>query len=738
MSGKFLKASKILAAITAGVVCLLVGYAVTPPAGARVSDQDSLVFRNFNERETLGDLTYRWSRASSDIVLPQVGSLGSADLAVDLWLPAARPPVPLTLAARGAPPLVLPTSSGLHTLHLLMPRSALASGDLQVQILSQPWVPPGDPRVLGIAVRGATLQGLTGALPPPRQLLVIPALILVVALLLMRLGWSTSAAAGTSAFIGIGLALAAGLWPLSVAPYSHRLLLIAGLAYAATFLWATVVQHKSLRWHVPTEVGAIALVILLGIAHWMALPYQWALCAEVGRAVCPRPGHQILGPLTLAALLVLAGLPRLTPERRGIAAVVILALGAVAAGAYATAFSLGRSGPDFFIHWRAAYNFHLGRPLYPLAEIYANHFGHGFKLTPFYAMLFLPFATSNDIMVLLGHRIMNVVFYLTTGALLARMLRPRLGRAAAIASVAIVMGLMQPAFDTIAYGQTDIVLLLLLTVALVALQQERAWLTGLAFALAIMIKVYPLLWLPFLFGRREWKSLGWIAAWLAVLNGMAIAVMGWQNHVIFYTQVLPRLGGGTSWVENQTINGFLSRLLTGTMTFDVNRDPLIMGLTYACFAMIAGVSLLLGVLRSDRRSSDFALQFSILGVVMVLAVNAAWMHYSTVTVLPFTALLWRTAERPVSPPRAAGLALAFCLIAFGNPWTYFTGSVRPGLPLLALSYKTYGLVLLWGVMIAALSETDGVRVGREHALRLGRGAARIGYGRAEPASARSR
>ena len=75
---------------------------------------------------------------------------------------------------------------------------------------------------------------------------------------------------------------------------------------------------------------------------------------------------------------------------------------------------------------------------------------------------------------------------------------------------------MQPPFDIIAYGQIDIMLLLLLTLALLGLRDERPWLVGLAIALGALFKLYPLLLAAFLLVRHEWKALGWLVGWLDV------------------------------------------------------------------------------------------------------------------------------------------------------------------------------------------------------------------------------
>lgn len=249
----------------------------------------------------------------------------------------------------------------------------------------------------------------------------------------------------------------------------------------------------------------------------------------------------------------------------------------------------------------------------------------------------------------------------------------------------LVMGLMQPAFDTLAYGQTDILVLLLLVLVLLGLRNGWSRLAGASLALGIIVKLYLLLWVGFLILRRRWAILAWTAVAFGLLNGLAIAVMGWNNHLVFVREVLPILGGGTNWVENQTINGFVSRLLTDTLRTDPIRDPLINLLTYAAFGIVAGLPMLLAFVPIESRSSAFMLQFSNLAVVMPLAIPAAWMHYETSTILPFIALIWLSADHPLPLRRAFWVACAFGLIAFGN--------------------QAYGMLVLWLVTVTTLAQT---------------------------------
>ena len=377
----------------------------------------------------------------------------------------------------------------------------------------------------------------------------------------------------------------------------------------------------------------------------------------------------------------------------------LVSVGGVAQAAGAAVLAFRRPAVDFATLWTAARDFSLGGSLYRPAEVAANHFGAVFKVPPFYGMLLLPLARIPMRTALALDRVLDVALYLACAVVLVSWLRPRLGTCGALAAVAVVLGLMQPAFDSIAYGQIDVVLLLSMTLAFVALRAGRPAIVGLAVALAALLKLYPLVLLLFLAARREWKAVAWTAGGLVALDALAVAVMGWHEHAVYATQVLPRIGGGTGWVENQTVNGFLCRLLAGARLPAPVHERMIDLLTWAGFALVAGVSTFVASRRAERGSSAAALSFGVFLVVMVLVVPAAWIHYETVTILTFLLLAWSAAERPLSAGLAFAVSLAFGLIAYGNQWTFYDGSPRPGLTALWLSRELYGLVLLW---VAAL------------------------------------
>jgi len=691
-----LRSSPFVAALLT-LATLVLAYGFTPGVDRAVGEQDPILFRNFHDLETIGGTPSRWSKGghrrderASVIVVPQVGR-GDGVLEVQVRAPEDGPPVPLTLSAAGRT-LAAADVQGPRTLSVAVPRSVLAGGDVRVALTSPAWTRGKDPRARGVAIERVAWHPSSWTLPPARQLWVLPAFAAALALLPRRLGGSSRLTRLTPAAAGGVLALAAAWRPLEVAPFTHRLLIGAVLAHAALGLWAALVRAPGARWWAaPRTVAPRELLLLMGIGYWMLVAYHAALCYET-RRFCPTLVTAITGLVVLGGLIAVAAWT--SPRRPGLALAVVSA-GGVAQAAGAAVLAFRRPAVDFATLWAAARDFSLGGSLYKPAEVAANHFGAVFKVPPFYGMLLLPFTHVELRTALALARSLDVAVFLACAAVLASWLRPRLGTGVSLAAVAVVLGLMQPAFDSIAYGQIDVVLLLLLTLAFLALRAGRPAVVGLTVALAALLKLYPLVLVLFLAARREWKAVAWTAAGLVAIDAVAVAVMGWHEHVVYATEVLPRIGGGTGWVENQTVNGFLCRLLAGARRPAPVHDRMIDLLTWAIFALVAGASTLVAARRAERGANSAALSFGLFLVVMVLAVPAAWIHYETVTILTFLLLVGSAAEPPLPARLAFAVSLAFGLIAYGNQWTFYDGSPRPGLTALWLSRESFGLMMLW-------------------------------------------
>lgn len=223
-------------------------------------------------------------------------------------------------------------------------------------------------------------------------------------------------------------------------------------------------------------------------------------------------------------------------------------------------------------------------------------------------------------------------------------------------------------------------------------------LAGALIALGALFKVYPVILLAFFVIKRRWYGLLGFTLGMLIYNGLALAVVGWEMHRVYLFEVLPKIGGTTSWVENQTISGFLARL--SDAPFDAhlfeNRPLALLG-TMLSGLLSLGACLL--VFRpAPGRSTSFALQYCQFLLLMVLAVPAAWMHYETLLVLVFGVLLLHLRERKLALFQASMLALSFALISYGNQWSFNGTTVMGVLTIVGISYKFYGMLILAGLM----------------------------------------
>jgi len=209
------------------------------------------------------------------------------------------------------------------------------------------------------------------------------------------------------------------------------------------------------------------------------------------------------------------------------------------------------------------------RPWIDLARPAGIEHPNYYLYPPLFAVLFAP-------MTLLPYKMAYVVWVgvgfvclaLSVGLMLRRLPRPWAeggasdGAWLALAGVALTVCLFYPVARNFAVGQSSLLLLLLMTTCLVMLARGTArgdWLAGLALAGGILLKLTPLIFVPWLAMRRRWRALACCAVWLAALAGISIAVVGLAPHRIYFTQIVPLLSGGTAFYPNQSLAGLCAR-----------------------------------------------------------------------------------------------------------------------------------------------------------------------------------
>jgi hypothetical protein len=649
---------------------------------------DTPFVRGWYDREAGVHGTYRWSSPDAALDLPaqpgrtqislrMVGRPEGSTIAVQV---AQQPPITLTVAPEFA-----------RTYRLLSPGDTL-SGITTIRLTGPevPGIDAEDTRQLTVLLDRVELRSSQRTFVPPLMAL-LPALCALICLAVLRLlGLRRTPASVTALVVGISLALGWGWARLWVAPFLLPTALGALIVFAllAGIHWAR--QHTALAQGAGL-LGAFAIFSGLipiftfvrydwqNLTHWHNLPLLLIplglLLIRQSQAAAP---GQMLRPVAITLLLV-ASL-----YGAGMASVVIRT----------------DYGRDFHAIYEGVSDYVRGfAPLYNLPEIAANPLDALFKYPPSFALIFAPFALPSFVPALYAWRFVNL---LLLGVALWALLRAYdlHWRSWAGAGLLLLTMLLRPIPDTLRYGQMDVLILALFALGLLALQRGRWGWLGAALGFAVALKLYPAYLLGLALVQRQPRAIVGAALAGGSIGLASLIFPGWGSWQIFLNDVLTTTGVGTGWVENQTFNGFLNRLLDPTvMSLQPDGGGMLRVATYAWFALITGVTAWLSRPDGGLRP-DIAYGLWITALLVVLP--AAWFHYQVILLIPFFQAFVLAQERGgLAWPLVGAYALAWGLIAHGNMWTFYHAALYGPYWHLILSYKFYAMLLLYGTISAA-------------------------------------
>jgi hypothetical protein len=224
---------------------------------------------------------------------------------------------------------------------------------------------------------------------------------------------------------------------------------------------------------------------------------------------------------------------------------------------------------------------------------------------------------------------------------------------------------------------------------------------ALPLALSIALKLYPVLFLVILFVRREYKTILFTIAILAIVSLASTPFLPhgiWQDWIENvaskgYLSDLPGVPAGRP--ANQSINALLVRAMFG---LNVRFDPLITPPGWVAHILpyllcgFVGLITTFAIWRAQSHENGVDMQFSIWLAAIFMIAPFSWDHH-LVTLLPAIYAAFHEAfERrmyfalPILVGAAGFLALNF---DFNNPF------FREGWRTLLISAKLYAVAILW-------------------------------------------
>jgi alpha-1,2-mannosyltransferase len=205
-----------------------------------------------------------------------------------------------------------------------------------------------------------------------------------------------------------------------------------------------------------------------------------------------------------------------------------------------------------------------------------------------------------------------------------------------------------PVLAHLSWGQTQLLLLLLLTACWRCLRRHQDERAGVLLGVAIALKLFPLLLILPLIISRRWRCSAIALVTAGSVLAFSFALVGWEQSFYYVTRVLPEVDYALSHVTSNTTS--IGSVLRGAL----GRGPLAewLGLAFR-IGVVAAVAV--GAIRM-RDAADKA--FNLGMTALVLASPVVWEHYFVLLYLPWLDQLARAPRR-----QQPLLALAYFLIA---------------------------------------------------------------------------
>lgn len=374
--------------------------------------------------------------------------------------------------------------------------------------------------------------------------------------------------------------------------------------------------------------------------------------------------------------------------------------------------------PSFYWGARVAFESHLspyGPAAFAPAQAQLDQIVYPYLYPPPSLLLFYPFSLvkygiAKVAMLALNHAVFLFVGYMLLFKL--RLLNVNLKSTVSVAAVlffGVFLLEFHPVVTNLNHGQVNLIVLALVFGTWYALKNDGSPAAiGVPLALAILLKTYPVVFIPILFFRKRYRALAWTVATVLAATFIAYWVLPKEIWGEWARHVLPTGGyGQIPWglftpapPQNQSFNGFAFRLFSDNEFAPlIMNSPLLLKLTayILCGTVaIATVALSYRATRVAPENNELIdLEFALTLVMMFLIGPLSWEHH-IVYALPAIFLVM---YRLLTLGRIYTLSLvalpAALTLAWNLPFTFNHLEDYPLLTVLIMSLKLYALVALW-------------------------------------------
>lgn len=222
-------------------------------------------------------------------------------------------------------------------------------------------------------------------------------------------------------------------------------------------------------------------------------------------------------------------------------------------------------------------------------------------------------------------------------------------------------------------------LILFLTVTGVWLHKKYPQLGALFFALAVFIKLTPIIVVPLMIIKGQWKWLIAFCGWSVLLLGISVWQLGWQNHREFVTRVIPSMSVGIPISDNRSLSTAFYAVGAGkfmefeeVMAGEYISPPKIPTILFKITAGVSLCALLLFFWRNRRPDAPLYFEIFILTLWSIIFAPVSFRHYYILALAPFIFAWLHPLTKTASTLRLAILSAATFMVFSILPNYVFT------------------------------------------------------------------
>jgi hypothetical protein len=402
---------------------------------------------------------------------------------------------------------------------------------------------------------------------------------------------------------------------------------------------------------------------------------------------------------------------KLSSDPRGLYLLVACVWVIVLAGLFYLAIRQVRDASmDFLSYYVGASAIQQGKPLYTLethdsvsASIGIRQVGR-YLYPPTLALLIQPFLLVSPYVASLFWFFVNVgLLLIGVGSLLRQSnLQDHRLRAALL----LLPVLFTPVLMTVYLGQINILIFMLVALVWLAFVDGRRYTSGAVLALAVWIKLWPIILIAYFVWKREWKVVAGALVGLLLIGALTFALAGDGQTVGFFTDKLPEIAQGTEpGIDhlNQSIPGVFAKVFAPSSKYVY---PLIESPTLARQGSRAVILLLIGatVLLSSRPivlkdREQFSTEFMLVVIAAMLITGRLFESNLTLLLPAYFFIAEKLHREPRISWRQIGLpVVSVVLIDLHRVIWTLANPDKQALPWFLLIFPFLGVMLLWFIL----------------------------------------